>query len=210
MAKLISFFPFLFTGKLGDYVGTVRNGQQIIRKRPIRTNKNPTVLQQRQHRIFSILTKFLKPLIPLFDQTFNTVCKGMSCFNKAVSINIRNAIAGEGETLSIDYSKIILGKGNLLNIKLRSVTSPVSGTILLKWNLDKFGAHQPEKMYAAIYCEPLNSWIYDFNIVPGKTRKFSLNISSFSGYPVHAYIGSISENGKKVSDSQYTGMVNVL
>ena len=84
-----------FIGKVGPVVGYVSRGKPIMRGRPklIKSRKLST-LQLQQHAKFSLMNKFLGPIIPFLNETKKTVDIDLTGYNKAFSYNVKNAITG--------------------------------------------------------------------------------------------------------------------
>jgi hypothetical protein len=64
--------------------------------------------------------------------------------------------------------------------------------------------------FVAVYNEELNRCVQNQKIAARIVGTCTLDVPSFSGKPVHTYIGFMSANRKKVSRSLYTGVMNVL
>ena len=84
-----------FIGKVGPVVGYVSRGKSIMRGRPnLSKSRKPSTLQLQQHAKFSLMNKFLAPIIPFLNETKKTVDIDLTGYNKAFSYNVKNAIAG--------------------------------------------------------------------------------------------------------------------
>ena len=154
MAKVISQWPFLFTGKLGNVIGYIKDGKQMIRKLPKRRKRRHTRLQVMQQKKFSLIVKFFKPLIPLLHQTFGVSQSGGSNYNKAVSYHIKNAVTGKYPFFEMDYAKVMLGMGSLTPAKTPAVVSQQTGWLQFTWadNSIRVGARSYDEAWVAIYC----------------------------------------------------------
>ena len=101
-----------FSGTVGSVVGSSWRGIPVIKSRPVRKKTGLTDLQEQQRARFLLMTRFLRPLTDLFNQTFQKSAVGMTCFNKAFSEN-KAAITGDYPAIKVDYPKIVLSKGRL-------------------------------------------------------------------------------------------------
>ena len=64
-----------FIGKVGPVVGYVSRGKAIMRGRPnVSKSRKPSLLQLQQHAKFSLMNKFLGPIIPFLNET-NKDCR---------------------------------------------------------------------------------------------------------------------------------------
>jgi hypothetical protein len=199
-----------FSGKIGSVVFTTWKGIPVIRSKPIRKNINPSPLQEQQRARFKLISGFLKPLKDLLNQTFHQSAMGMSWFNKALSEN-KSAITGNYPFIAIDYTKILLSKGKLPLGEPPTISSQESGKLLLIWKKgDGIDRDLTEgSAFIAAYQEELNRWIIgQYDISSGITNCV-LDVEPFVDKGVQTYIGFISKNGSKKSESRYMGVVNV-
>jgi hypothetical protein len=199
-----------FSGKIGSVVFTTWKGIPVIRSKPIRKNINPSPLQEQQRAKFKLISGFLKPLKDLLNQTFHQSATGMSWFNKALSEN-KSAITGNYPLITIDYPKILLSKGKLPLGEPPTISSQESGKLLLTWKKgDGIDRDLTEgSAFIAAYQEELNRWIIgQYDISSGITNCV-LDVEPFVDKGVQTYIGFISKNGSKKSESRYMGVVNV-
>jgi hypothetical protein len=199
-------------GRIGPLVFYFQNGKNIVRRRPHRkkANAHPNLLAQRAK--FSLCTRFLKPLRALLNQTYRTRGSRTQGYYKAFSYTIRNALSGSFPNFSIDYSRVGLSQGNLPNPITAACTSPVACKLAWRWSrkCEMALASTNDKAFVAVYCESLGQWIYNQDAASRNAGNVVLDASLFGGQPVHTWIGFVSADGKLVSESIYTGVVNVL
>ena len=201
-----------FIGKVGPVVGYVSRGKPIMRGLAnVRKSRNPSLLQRQQHAKFSLMNKFLAPIIPFLNETKKTVDIDLTGYNKAFSYNVKNAIAGTFPDLIIDYSMVLLSRGDLPNVKSSQVESHSPGQIILQWtNNSGTGLARPDdKAFLAVYCPEINQWMCALNLTERSAGSHIFNAALFSGRTVQIYWGFISSDGKEVSDSLYAGAVPV-
>jgi len=67
------------------------------------------------------------------------------------------------------------------------------------------GAAGHDRVYVAVYSEHLNLWLTCLDPVCRKNGYLVLDAEPFSGFPVHVYMGVISDFWGGGSDSQYLG-----
>ena len=201
-----------FIGKVGPVVGYISRGKAIMRGRPdLSKSRKPSVLQLQQHSKFSLMNKFLGPIIPFLNETKKTVDIDLTGYNKAFSYNVKNAIAGVYPDLMIEFSMVLLSRGDLPNIKSIQAESRTSGQIEFHWT-DNNGtglARSNDKAFVAVHCKELNDWIYGLDLAERSAGSHIFDVVKFSGHQVQAYIGFLSASGSDVSDSLYVGSVEV-
>jgi hypothetical protein len=197
---------FNISGKVGDYVYYNLNGVQVMRKKPAsrKTALSEKELQNRSR--FAFITKFLLPLKSLICQSFTP--NGMTSFNKAVSVNFKHAIIGSYPDWQIDFGNFKLGEGNTAGPADLLVNTQQDGHLLFSWNgkSQRKGANSRDRLWIAIYCEPLQKWLIKIDIAYRKDGSLNLN-PDISGYPLHIYLGFISDFWGGGSVGQYIGIL---
>lgn len=196
-----------FIGKVGSVVGYVSRGKAIMRGRPnISKSRKPSILQQQQRAKFSLMNRFLGPIIPFLNDIKKTDEMDLTGYNKAFSYNVKNAMTGSYPDLTISYHMVLLSRGDLPNIQPPSIKPVSDGQIQISWT-DNSGtgmARGDDKFFAALFCESLNNqWITGLNLALRSEGNCLINASRSKGKPVHIYMGFISANDREVSDSLY-------
>ena len=127
-------------------------------------------------------------------------------------LGIRGAVIGEYPAYTINYSRILLSKGSLANAGTPSVVSKETGKLVFDWT-DNSGINQAlssDGAFVAVYLEELNHWVYQGNIAMRNAVTCTLEVASLKGKPFQTYIGFISADRNRTSESLYAGLVNVL
>lgn len=201
-----------FSGTVGPAVGSSWKGIDVIRSRPPRKRRRSTEGQLGQMTRMELVSGFLAPLTTLLNKTYGSGLVKMSAFNKAMSYNMRNAVDGDHPDFRINFARVILGSGDLLNPELSAMQSEVMGQLSFIWkdNSSEGSARSTDQAFAAVYCSGENEWRTWSKGAQRNAGRYTLDIPAFSGKTVHAYIGFLSDGGKFVSTSQYAGSVNIL
>jgi hypothetical protein len=202
-----------FIGRVGSVVGYVSRGKAIMRSRPnFSKSRKFSIPQQQQHAKFSLMNKYLGPIIPFLNATKKTGEVDLTGYNKAFSYNVKNAIAGSYPNLTIAYNMVLLSRGDLPNVQTPSIRPVSGGQIQVSWpdNSGTGMARRDDKLFVAVFCENLNNhWITVFNLTDRSAGNCFVNASLFRGQQVHIYIGFLSAGGDDVSDSLYVGAAQV-
>ena len=198
-----------FIGRVGPVVGYVSRGKSIMRGRPnLSKSRKPSPLQRQQHAKFSLMNKFLGPIIPFLNETKKTVDIDLTGYNKAFSYNVKNAITGTYPDLMINYNTVLLTRGDLPNVRSSEVESFSPGQITCRWT-DNSGtglAGPHDKAFLAVYCPEIsNNWMYKLDLSERSAGGCLFDAALFSGRSVRIYLGFLSSDGKEVSDSLYVG-----
>jgi hypothetical protein len=197
------------SGKVGGNVYYVRNGKQLMRRKPAPRKTEPSILELKHRSKFAFITKFLLPLNCLFHETFKS--NNILPFNKALSLNFKHVIPDSYPDWRVDFSKLLLGQGYVSGLRDLSVSVDIPGHLMFVWNgKSRKHAAGSDKVYVAIYCEYLNQWLIRLDPVCRKNGYLVLDAEPFSGFPVHVYLGLISDFWGGSSDSQYLGSVEIL
>ena len=212
MGKINNGILGAFSGTVGPAVGSSWKGIGVIRSRPPRKRRRSTEGQLRQMAKLKLMTPFVRPLTDLLNRTYVNTVYRMSCFNKTLSYNMRNAISGEYPDFNINFTRVVLGVGDLLNPDKVSAHSTAAGQISITWtdNSGQGSARATDQAFVAVYCEALDQWITDG---PGPQRNagsYTLEVTEFYGKAVYTYIGFLSADAQFVSTSLYAGLVNML
>jgi hypothetical protein len=132
--------------------------------------------------------------------------------NSCAAYLLKNAITGNSPLFELDYTKVLISRGDLPGAEGATAASKVAGKIAFSWNNNSgIGKSKPgDKAILVAHCPELAQSIY---ITAGDTRSTGTQVmdaAHFSGKEVHTYIGFISEDEKDIADSIYTGAVTVV
>src|SRR5579863_2789350 len=201
-----------FRGKVGAVIGSKWRGKYVMRGRPdVRKGGKPNPALQQQQAKFALMVKFLQPLSLLLQDTYDISPAEMSGMNMALSENIRNAITGAYPDFAIDYSKVVLSKGGLRNADNVTVASTVAGKLAFTWPDNSGGKTLPtDTAFVAAYNADQDRWVYREQAASRNAGTYTLDVTAFSGKAVQTYIGFVSADGQTVSNSLFTGEVNIL
>ncbi len=166
-------------------------------------------LELQQQAKFAMKSSFLHRIKNLLNETFKPESSHLTGYNKAFSYNIKNVFTGTHPDLSIDYSMVLLSREDLPNAGSPQAASTTVGKLEFSWmdNSGKGKALGADKVFVAVYCEEKKDWKYGKQLSARSDGRCTLETPQFSGKSVHSYIGFMSENGKEVTDSIYTGLV---
>lgn len=207
-----------FIGKVGDVVGYIRLGIPFVRKAPKKSKKPRTLGQREVNRKFELVRKFISDTRGFINVGFRVAAlgTGKTAQNVASSWNLKRAIDGVHPKLKLDYSQVLLSKGNL-PIPMEVVVVYVYPNLKYKWRVDvdqEFKYERDQVMMLAYHPKKARS----FSCLSGNRRKFGedelcvINLSdprqvSADDDFVETYIAFISDDRNAISDSVYTGRV---
>lgn len=201
-----------FSGKVGTVVGAVWKGIATIRSyNPNVTNSN-TPAQQEQRAKFSLMVAFLRPFLSLINIGFGLKAIKQTAFNAAMKCNMVNAITGVYPAISVDYSKVLLGEGNLPAALNPSAVSVLANKIDFTWedNSEESGANLLDKVVLSIYHPVLKKAI---SVIGETTRTAGTQTvtvpDSWGGANVQTYIGFTNAGKDEVSNIEFLAAVLV-
>lgn len=201
-----------FSGKVGTVVGGSWKGIDYMRSKSAKRNFMPTPAQQEQQAKFKLMVAFLHSMSGLLADSFRNYAIKMTGFNNALSYNLKNAVVGLYPSYTVDYSMVLVSRGDLPNAIAPKVTAAAGSLINYAW-VDNTGtgkAKATDLTILVVYCESTNQSLY---VVGGAARSIgtdTLNVANFKGKLVETYLGFISADGREVASSMYTGQVTVL
>jgi hypothetical protein len=202
-----------FKGILGTAVGSKWKGKSVVKSRPPRKRTTPsTELQLQQQAKFALIIAFLKPIRTLLNETYKKPAGGdMSGHNMAFSVN-KDAITGVYPDFAIDYSKVQVSQGSLSNADSPTAASTAAGKLVFTWTDNSDGENEliSDTAFVGAYNPETKRWVMKQKVATRNSGTYTLDVPTFSGKPVQTYIGFISADRKKISDSLYTGVVNIL
>lgn len=197
-------------GRLGKYVFKRINGKTFLCKMPVfKKRRKPSAGEMIQREKFAFLVCVLKPLKALIREIYKHVSLGKIPFNKAFEDNYHEIINGDYPHFKANYSRLVLSRGSLELPEFILAASILPGALTFIWTYDNYFL-QNAKMFWAVYCEELNQWKFEKGETVILDCMCTLELPDFCGKPVHTYIGFVSEHGTEISNSYYTGMVNIL
>src|SRR3982751_2162799 len=172
-----------FSGKVGTAVGSAWKNLDVIRSRPPRKRRGqPSDLQLERQAKFSLLTNFLHPLTDLLNVTYKKSASGeMSGYNKAISVN-KDAIAGTSPNFTIDYAKVQLSKGPLLDATSAAVASNAAGKLVYTWtdmSATDNKALISDLIFVAAFNPESGRWTFADKAVARNAGTYTLDVGPF-------------------------------
>ncbi|RQO74853.1 hypothetical protein DBR43_05590 [Pedobacter sp. KBW06] len=209
MGKLIG-GPFgVLHGRVGNLVGYVLKGQNVMRQ--IGKSEKPlTPARKANCEKMTVVNRFLQPALPFIQVGFRFEVAGTNrnAYNEAVSYNKMNALKGEYPDISMDYSKVLVSKGNLAVAKQPQMERTEEG-LLFTWDPSCVSNEQKHDRVMLLVCFPeLGEMSYHPSGSKRSDGRDLLPIEwSFKDAHMEAYISFVNAVGTKVSDSVYVGSI---
>jgi len=200
-----------FSGKVGTVVGANWKTISYIRSLPQNVKNPRTVGQVRQRTKLALVVALLKPLITVLRIGWKLYAKRQSAFNACTAYTLANAIAGTFPNFTIDYSKIMISRGNLPKVQSPLAPSNIGGMLRFSWqdNSGVGNAQATDKLLFVAINPAKNETVTMYGDAQRSTKELQFAIPRWLGDKVHVYAGFVSEDGKEVSDSHCITNVSV-
>lgn len=139
----------------------------------------------------------------------------VSPLNAAVSYNLQNAITGEYPDVRVDFSRVMLSRGELAKVRNLQAVAVAPATLHLQWddNSDEPGARAGDRLMVSLLdAEEFQSGVH-YAVALRSAAEASITVPlSWAGKTVHVYAFFLSElalnssvNRKQVSDTVWAG-----
>lgn len=198
------------SGKVGTVVGSSWKGKPYLRSVPARRkNRKLSDAEKAQRAKFRMAADLVNHLSSLILDSYQAVA-GQSERNVALSIIMSQAIGGAYPNFMFDYGLVSVAKGSLKKPSIPNVESTLPGKLRFTWTDDSgFGNASPDdEAILVAFDEQTGELVYSIHGLRDEEQAV-LDVPSFSGKPVHTWLAFRSVDGKRCSDSGYTGVVAV-
>lgn len=122
-----------FSGKTGPVIGTFWKGRNIYKTVQNVVYNPDTPAQQEQRLKYKLAKSFNSLNKELIRIGFSGIPGSATPDNRALKLNIKNAITGQFPDLSLDLHKVKLSSGYLENIQAPVVESAGTANIKIQW-----------------------------------------------------------------------------
>jgi hypothetical protein len=199
-----------FSGKVGTVTGTYWKGIPVMKGNTVRKRSSMSEGQLQQQAKFKIAAQFVYTMKELLAFSFGRFANTMTGVNSALSYNLKNAVAGDYPDFSIDYSKALVSRGDLVN---EGQVSASAGTdqVVFTWT-DTAGegsSSASDRAVLVVYCEALKKAAYTVSEVSRSAGSATIQVPRFKGQVVQTWLAFKQAKGSEVSDSRYTGELTI-
>jgi len=211
MAKLSKGILGGISGTVGNVVGGRWRGIDYIRSKPSSV-KNPRTEAQRTQRMrFSLVMSFLKKSRPFINIGFQNSGQGQTAMNRAMSLNVREAITGTYPDLEINPEALVVSTGDLQGASTAGMDLSVAETATFTWNNEagSGNASNDDGAMVLLFNTEKGAVIYSLYGASREDETLQMAVPpSWGGDPVAGYLAFRSETGRDVSESIYLGTEN--
>ena len=204
------------SGALSGLVGTVIfsswREMAYVKHKGIRSKKPPSEKQLQHQAKVGMISTFVYSMRDLLDKTFINFAIQKTGTNAAFSYNFKNAVAGDHLPYSINYSLVLVSRGDLPNATEPVAAAMGNGEVKFSWT-DNSGTGQAkatDKCIGVIHCPELRSSIFSNGTDTRKAGSTLLPVPQWAGKVVETWLVFLSQNDTEVANSVYTGQLTVL
>lgn len=198
-----------FTGKVGNLVFYMLNGQPVVRL--IGKKGTSSTLQLANYQAMAVTMKFLKRMGSFIKLGYGLQAKGTiyNAHNLATSYHKKHALKGKYPNITVDYSKVVLSQGTLPETEGITIIKLADG-LEISWD----PAHHDHLLHndsvMVMICCPETGQDKEYlNIARRSEGKCFIPLSDeVLNQQLEPYISFISADGERVSDSLYLGNLN--
>jgi hypothetical protein len=202
-----------FSGKVGPVVGASWRGKDVLRSLPKRVKRIPTPQQESQRLKFTLMSAFLTPFYPILRRFYGSNSATQTRVNQAMSYHLKEAIIDDGTSFEIDFTKVVMTKGDLVGLENPQVTAAAGGVLNFTWvdNSGQGQAKEDDELVIALFEETTDTSLFTLS---GGERSSGNTVYTAStaliGLNVHVWIGVASSDEKRYATSVYLGTVELL
>lgn len=200
------------SGQIGNVIGGTWKGIDYLRIKPSSVANPRTEGQIDQRSKFLTVLRFLQPMTDFLRVGFKLYANKMTQFNAAMSYNLFNAVTGAYPNYSVDYSNALVSRGNLTGVSGGSANSTTAGEVDITWtdNSGSGSAMATDKALILILNTARRESVFTVSGPARSATTSNLVVpNEYEGEEVEVFLGFVSEDGSKVSNSTYLGSVTV-
>lgn len=200
-----------FSGKTGTVVGANWKGRTVMRSLPGKRTKAATQAQLDQQEKFRLAINFLSGMADLLTISFAALASNVSGYNAAVSYNLQKAVVGDVSPFRIDFSLAQVSLGVLPGASSPTAVAVAGNKVKFDWgdNAGTGKAKATDIVMLVAFCPETQRSVYTMEGTARSGLTQTLDTSVFAGKTVETWIAFMSADGKKCSDSTYTGLVTL-
>lgn len=202
-----------FSGKIGSLVGIESNGKQYGRSLPTKSKKPATQAQELQRQKFRLIRAWLMPLLELINIGYRLVTGAKTPMNAAISYHLKEAVAEQKGGLVVDFSKVVLSRGELIVSWVLEVLCLADRLLHIKWTsgFENAFCKATDRASFVVY-NPSKDQFATFEAAALRSDgEVSLQLpQGFENDMVHTWMHYVDEPGDRVSTSVYLGKMVVV
>lgn len=214
MAKYIPGQLGRIEGKLGELVLYQRRGIPVVKRRPGKRKLKASASQMLQQEKFILATRFLSQVRAVISLGYRDRKTSMTVQNRAIGNFPRNIFQHTEGGVLMDYTKVLIADGELDCLYETQVTALKGNFMQLTWLEQRYlqsGVSGEDQVCLLFYNQEKEISYLQESAGKRSDCELSLQLPEFmSDLNFHIWVFVISESGKEVSSSFYTGNYTVI
>ncbi|MBB2147873.1 DUF6266 family protein [Pedobacter gandavensis] len=198
------------SGKIGNVVFYMLNGQPVCRMKG--KPGKPSIKQLGNRQAMAVTMDLVAPMADFINISFKQEAEGTvkNPHNLAVSYNKKGALTGEYPNIKVDYSKVILSRGELEMVSDLKISKGEDG-INLSWNTDISENGSYDDLLMVLVNHPTKKRASSYlNAAKRADGSCFIPVSQewMMREQMEIYVCLRSSNEKSITDSVYAGNLN--
>lgn len=196
------------SGKVGNLVFASWKGIPYVRTRPSKPVSD-TPAQQTQRSRFKLIVTFVGRILPVIKAGFKLRADELPERNAAISYLMTNAVRGSKPDIRIDYSAVLIARGNLPGPKEARAERTAEKNLSIQWQYDSgLGEKRAaDKVLALAYFPEIMQGVWS---IKGSAIRADGELTlevpdSAARKEMHVYLAFANTDGTDASDSVYLG-----
>lgn len=208
MGKITNGINGGFFGKVGNIIGSKWKGIYYMRGRADPVRRKPSDKQREQREKFRFSSDFLQSIAPVIQIGFRSVEFKRSALNAALSDFMRNALEGEVPALSINYRRLSIARGTLLDVDNARVEAGEE-SLIFHWRNNSAEGNADESDEVLLTAVSDTHYpVYSIGRFTRADEEGTMQIFGVEpGTTFHCYIAMASVKHEKVTNSKYLGEI---
>ncbi|HWW40457.1 DUF6266 family protein [Pedobacter sp.] len=198
------------SGKIGSVIGSSWKGVPYLKGLHNLSSVPPTEAQLNQRLKLSIVSSWLRPLLSWINIGYQHSVEEKTAMNAAVSYHMKEALVGEGPDFSIDFSKAIFSRGELLISWVKNVFLLLNASVHVVWSNGPLSAFCGASDLAnfIVYNSTKGKFLGFKDAAFRSSKEALLRLPvGFVDDVLYGWMHFVSEDGGRVSTSVYLGKI---
>ncbi|MFD2902509.1 DUF6266 family protein [Sphingobacterium anhuiense] len=202
-----------FSGKAGAIIGSSWKSINYIKGLSKKRTKPASEEQLIQQARFYTIAKFIMPIASFVELGFGQINADiMTPTNVALQANIKTAVVGTYPNFTLDYSKILISKGNLQPGGIIGASASI-GILSVTWSPEAIEIQKGELddvVHILLYVPAIDEFLTA--PVPPTRGSGAVDIEypeHFMSEKAHAWMFFADRKGKRVSKTNYLGELDL-
>ena len=200
----------MLTGLVGSVVFVKgKNGEAIVRSRPVRNTIKPTPKKQQSCDRFAVVGAFIKPMYPFLKVSFTDWLEMKTARDAVRSYTLKNAVKLEQGKPVIDYPKFLISTGK------RRAYHPIQQQrekteLLLEWQPDSTQAfaHSDDLLSVVGYAPQTSEYLFFEACATRAAAQLQLELpEALADVPVHLWATFSTSGGDSYAYSTYLSLL---